>query len=120
MKIKIGIWSYLKNYSVYADEDTQSFIVGLQKLPFSIEFLKNSIEIVKDWPDHSENLEKVTDGVIFKVTYNDGVIERTMTGNNYTPKNFTKLMRLIDEHTPKSNEEQLKESIRDWELDHLK
>lgn len=119
MKIKIGIITDEKRYSIYADESTQDFSVGIQKLQFSKDFLNRAINIVKDWPDHVEN-HNVTDGVNFKVTYNDGIIERTITGVNETPDDFIELMSLIHEYSPKTREEQIRNLNRDWMFGQLK
>ena len=114
MKIKIGIWTYSKIYSVYADDSTQDFSIGVQKLPFSQDFLTSAINVVKDWPDHIEDTN-MRDGIIYKVTYNDGSVERTVTGNNKTPDNFNGLMRLVEKYTPKTKEEQIRESfLKSW------
>ena len=117
-KIDIGIWTYSKIYSVYADTKTKEFIVGEQELGFSKDFVKQAIAIVKNWPDHLENFNR-RDGVIYKITYNDGHVERTVSGNNKTPDDFNKLMMLVANCYPKSCEELIREELKSRGIEDL-
>lgn len=118
MKIDIGIWTYSKIYSVYADSKTKEFIVGEQETSFSKDFLKQAIAIVRNWPDHLENFNR-NDGVIYKITYNDGKIERTVSGNNKTPDDFNKLMSLVVSCYPKSRDELIREELKSRGLEEI-
>lgn len=90
--------------SVSSDSETKEFNINGQDVPFSEEFLKRSINIVKYWEDCIKNL-KQQDGVIYKISYNDGQEERVLTGNNKTPENFSSLTALIAKYTPKTKEQ---------------
>lgn len=111
MKIDIGILTYSKILSVYVADDTQKFILDGQNISYSQDFLEDAINIVKNWPDHIEDNE-MRDGVVYKITYNDGNVERTVTGNNKTPENFSDLTRLINRYIPKTREQRLRESFQ--------
>lgn len=114
MKISIAIWTYSNTRSIYANKKTKEFSIDEHELPFSKKFLKNSVKIVKNWPDHIENPDKV-DGVIYQITYGKGKHQRTITGNNKTPEDFGKLMSLIKEYTPKTNADKIMAELRNVE-----
>ena len=107
MRIKIGIWTYTSVISADADGETKTFSVNGNTVPFSQEFLEKSVALVKEWPDHVE--DSLVDGVIYKISYNDGENSRTITGNNKTPDNFDKLVEMIHQFIPKTKEEIEKE-----------
>jgi hypothetical protein len=104
MKIKIGIWTMSDIISVSSDSETKEFNINGQDLPFSENFLRSSISLVKDWEERVEDLQH-HDGVIYKISYNDGQEERVLTGNNKTPENFSVLTSLIASYTPKTKEQ---------------
>lgn len=101
MKIRIAIWSYGHTYSIYSDDTTQVFNYGTRKVPFSKDFLNNAINIVKTFPDVVED-PNVFDGIKYKIAYDDNTVSRQVIGNNSTPKDWDKLMMLIDKHDPMS------------------
>ena len=106
MRIKIGIWTYEKVYSVDADDSKREIMIDGQYVEYVPEFIQQAIGIVKDWPDKLDNYPGDTSrGVVYKVTYNDGTTERTMTGNHKTPDNFRDLMQLIYNHRPRTKKE---------------
>ena len=104
MKIKIGIWTMSDIISVSSDSETKEFNINGQDIPFSEGFLEGAIHIVKDWEERVEDLQH-HDGVIYKISYNDGNEERTITGNNKTPETFRNLTALIGMYTPKTKEQ---------------
>jgi len=100
MKIKIIIWSPTKNYSVYADDTTNEFTFGLQKKSNGAQaFVKQAIQIVKDWPDRVEDLNKL-DGISYKIVYEDENGVRQLIGSNKVPESFTTLMYLLQKNEP--------------------
>lgn len=108
MRIKIGIWTYEKVYSVDADDNKQEIMIDGQYVKYFPEFTQQVIGIVKNWPDKLDNYPGDSSrGIIYKVTYNDGSTERTMTGSHQTPDNFRELMNLIYNHRLKTMEEQV-------------
>ena len=103
MKIKIVIWSPTKNYSVYADESTNEFTFGLQNKSNGTQtFVKQAIQIVKDWPDRLEDLDKL-DGISYKIAYEDENGARQLIGSNKVPENFSTLMYLLQKNEPNNN-----------------
>lgn len=103
MKIKIVIWSTTTNYSVYADDTTNEFTFGLQKKSSGAQsFVKQAIQIVKDWPDRVEDLDKL-DGISYKIAYEDENGARQLIGSNKVPENFSTLMYLLQKNEPNNN-----------------
>lgn len=116
MKIKIVIWSPTKHYSIYADDSTNDFTFGLQKQPNGSQtFTKQAIQIVKEWPDKVEDLNKF-DGISYKIAYVDEKNSRQLIGSNKVPETFSTLMYLIQKFEPNNQrflaeEEQRKKTI---------
>ena len=103
MKIKIVIWSQTSNYSVYADDATNEFTYGLHKKNDGTQtFIKQAIQIVKDWPDRIEDLEKL-DGISYKIAYEDEKGSRQLIGSNKVPENFSTLIYLLQKNEPNNN-----------------
>ena len=110
MRFKMGVWTYSTVTSADINDETNEFSVNGTKVPFSQGFLHDAINIVKNWPDHIEDNDK-TDGVVYKITYNDGQQERTVTGNNKTPEDFELLMYMLNQHVPKTEKERKDEEF---------
>lgn len=110
MKIDIVITSYIKNYSIYANKKTKEFIIDGQKLPFSKDFFKRAINIVKKWPDLLEE-SGVTDGITYKIVYGKAKHEKVLLGNNDVPEDFYELITLIRKFYPKTRKELIEEEI---------
>ena len=119
MKIKIVIWSYKKNYSIYADDVTGEFTFGLEtKAEGAKTFVKQAIDIVKGWPDRLEDLSRV-DGISYKIAYEDESEARQLVGANKTPENFTSLMYLINKNEPNNHQFLSKERERMKEIEKI-
>ena len=109
MKIKIRIWTMSKQYSIFADDQTKEFTIGLHNIKKGVEdFVREAIQIVKDWPDRLENLE-VMDGISYKIAYDNGMTTRELVGMNQVPKNFVELMSLIEKKDPDTAEDAVRE-----------
>lgn len=116
MKIKIVIWSPQKNYSIYADEETGEFTFGLETKNEGVQtFVRQAIQIVKEWPDSVEDLNK-TDGISYKIAYEDESGARQIVGSNKTPETFPTLMYLIERNRPNNKDFLAREEIRKREL----
>ena len=116
MKIKIVIWSPQKNYSIYADEETGDFTFGLETKKEGVQtFVRQAIQIVKEWPDSVEDLNK-TDGISYKIAYEDAEETRQLVGSNKTPETFPTLMYLIEKNRPNNKKFLAREEIRKREI----
>ena len=110
MRLRMAVWTYSGNTTLDIDSETKEFMIDGENVDYSQGFLVDAISLVKDWPDHLEDPE-MHDGIAYKITYNDGKTERTVTGNNKTPSNFSLLMYMVNEYTPKTEEELEEEKI---------
>lgn len=116
MKIKIVIWSPQKNYSIYADEETGDFTFGLETKKEGVQtFVRQAIQIVKEWPDVLEDKDKI-DGICYKIAYEDAEETRQLVGSNKTPETFPTLMYLIEKNRPNNKDFLAREEIRKREI----
>jgi hypothetical protein len=96
MKINIFIASAKQQYSVFADDETKEFKISSIEFHEGVEdFVRRTIDIVKDWPDVCEDPE-IQDGIHYRISYNDGKTDRQLIGINDTPDNFSALINLIE------------------------
>ena len=124
MKIKIAIWSMEKTYSVYADEQTNDFSIGMKRLEKGVDnFVKNAIEIVKDWPEEVYD-DNMMDGISFQIAYEDESGCYVKIGRNKTPIGFNNLITLIRSHEPNNEnfifEEEQRSSMTKMSSEDLK
>ena len=95
MKIKIVIWSREKTYSIYADDKTNEFTFGLESKKDGVKtFVRQAIDIVKDWPDRMEDTNMM-DGICYKIAYENENGSRQIVGSNKVPETFSSLLYLI-------------------------
>ena len=103
MKIRIVIFSPTKEWSVMADEKTGEFRIGFKRIEKGLnDFVRDSINIVKEWPDELEDLS-VLDGTKYRIAYDDGNTCRQLIGVNKLPDNFYKLRELIESYENQFN-----------------
>lgn len=122
MKIRIVIWSTTKNYSVFADDSTNEITFGLQKKNEGAQtFVRQAIQIVKDWPDQVED-KNILDGISYKIAYDDGNVVRQLIGNNKVPEGFSTLLYLIQRNEPNNllflakEEQEIRKASEAWDF----
>ncbi len=99
MRVKIVIWGNARHYSIYADDVTQEYTYGLKQAKLPPNFIKQVVGIVRDWPDVLED-KSMTDGIHYKIAYEEGSTSRQIIGSNKTPENFSTLMYIINKNSP--------------------
>ncbi len=119
MKIKIVIWSREKTYSIYADDKTNEFTFGLESKKDGVKtFVRQAIDIVKDWPDRMEDTNMM-DGICYKIAYENENGSRQIVGSNKVPETFSSLLYLIKKNEINNENFLLEEEKRKKEIAEL-
>lgn len=96
MKIKIIISTFGVVKSVFADDSTNTFIIGDNHILKGADgFIRSAINIVKNWKDNKVAFNEEEHDVYYKIAFDNGNYLRKIEGYGEFPADFAKLTDLI-------------------------